>query len=110
MEDIIAKLAAKDRKHKVTVKKKFIDEAIALHQTSSVGKRSAQVYVIVVNRDKDYDPVINQKIISQQNGIKRNLRLQKLEQAKKPKVWQESSDEEEPIKGEAVEGRSSVKE
>jgi len=28
MEDIIAKLSGKDRKHKVSVKRKFVDEAI----------------------------------------------------------------------------------
>jgi len=28
MEDIIGKLSSKDRRHKVSVKKKFIDEAI----------------------------------------------------------------------------------
>jgi hypothetical protein len=49
-------------------------------------KRTSQVYVIVVNREKDYDPIISQKIISQKNGIKRNIRLQKLEQAKNQKT------------------------
>jgi len=95
MDDIIQKLAAKNRKHRVTVKKKFIDEALKFY-SEGVEKRSSQVYVIVINRDRDYDPVINQKIISQKNGIKRNLRLQKLEQAKntKVKMWPESSDDE----------------
>jgi hypothetical protein len=30
MEEIISKLSAKDRRYKVTVKKKFIDEALGL--------------------------------------------------------------------------------
>ncbi len=57
MEDIILKLQQKERKFKVTVKKKFVDDA--LYNSTSI--RVASVYVIVVNREKTYDPVINQK-------------------------------------------------
>jgi hypothetical protein len=48
MDDIIGKLQQKDRKFKVTVKKKFIDDA--LYNSTSI--RVASVYVIVVNREK----------------------------------------------------------
>ena len=66
MEDIIGKLSSKDRRHKVSVKKKFIDEAIK--DAAYPDKRISQVYVLVVNREKDYDPVISQKM----GFIKRN--------------------------------------
>jgi len=63
MEDIISKLSCKDRKHKVTVKRKFLDEAIDLEAQGAPSEgRAAQVFVIVVNREKDYDPVISQKM------------------------------------------------
>lgn len=52
MDDIIGKLQQKDRKFKVTVKKKFIDDA--LYNSTSI--RVASVYVIVVNREKTVDP------------------------------------------------------
>ena len=57
MEDIIQKLQQKDRKFKVTVKKKFVEDA--LYNSTSI--RVASVYVIVVNREKTYDPLLNQK-------------------------------------------------
>ena len=53
MEDIIVKLQQKERKFKVTVKKKFVDDA--LYNSTSI--RVASVYVIVVNREKTYDPM-----------------------------------------------------
>jgi len=63
MEDIITKLSGKDRKHKVTVKRKFIDEALELEANgASADGRAAQVFVVVINREKDYDPVISQKM------------------------------------------------
>ena len=55
MEDIISKLHQKDRRFKVTVKRKFVDDA--LYNSTSI--RVASVYVIVVNRDKTYDPLLN---------------------------------------------------
>ena len=58
MEDIIIKLQQKERKFKVTVKKKFIDDA--LYNSTSI--RVASVYVIVVNREKTFDPVLQNKI------------------------------------------------
>ena len=58
MEDIIVKLQQKDRKFKVTVKKKFIEDA--LYNSTSI--RVASVYVIVVNREKTYDPVTNKQM------------------------------------------------
>lgn len=57
MDDIIDKLKLKDRKHKVTVKKKFIDDAMSAKNEA----RTASVYVLVINREKNYDPVISQK-------------------------------------------------
>ena len=57
MEDIIGKLQQKDRKFKVTVKKKFVEDA--LYNSTSI--RVASVYVIVINREKAYDPLLNQK-------------------------------------------------
>lgn len=75
MDDIIHKLTARDRKHIVTVKKKFIDEA--LQGTNDPEKRTSQVYVVVINRDKDYDPVISQKLSMQRrHQFKRSLKPQ----------------------------------
>ena len=51
MDDIISKLQQKDRRFKVTVKKKFIDDA--LYNSTSI--RVASVYVIVVNRERTFD-------------------------------------------------------
>jgi hypothetical protein len=45
----------------VTVKKKFVDDA--LYNSTSI--RVASVYVIVVNREKTYDPIIHQKFFKQ---------------------------------------------
>ena len=45
----------------MTVKKKFVDDA--LYNSTSI--RVASVYVIVVNREKTYDPLINQKFFKQ---------------------------------------------
>ena len=42
----------------MSVKKKFVDDA--LYQNSH--ERVASVYVVVLNRQKNYDPVISQKI------------------------------------------------
>lgn len=53
MEDIIAKLQQKNRRFKVTTKKKFVEDALQ----NSTSLRVASVYVIVVNREKTYDPV-----------------------------------------------------
>lgn len=58
MEDIIVKLQQKERKFKVTVKKKFIEDA--LYNSTSI--RVASVYVIVVNRDKTFDPISNKQM------------------------------------------------
>lgn len=55
MEDIIDKLKLKDRKHKVTVKKKFIEDAMSTKNDA----RIASVYVLVINREKNYDPIIS---------------------------------------------------
>lgn len=75
MDDIISKLTSRDRKHMVTVKKKYIDEA--LDGSVVPEKRTSQVYVIVINRDKDYDPIISQKLSMQKkNQFKRNLKPQ----------------------------------
>lgn len=57
MEDIIDKLKLKDRRHKVTVKKKFIEDAMSAKNEA----RIASVYVLVINREKNYDPIISQK-------------------------------------------------
>ena len=58
MEDIIIKLQQKERKFKVTVKKKFIDDA--LYNSTSI--RVASVYVIVVNREKTFDSAMQNRI------------------------------------------------
>jgi hypothetical protein len=55
MDDIIDKLKLKDRKHKVTVKKKFIEDAMSAKNEA----RIASVYVLVINREKNYDPIIS---------------------------------------------------
>ena len=68
MEDIIQKLQQKDRKFKVTVKKKFVDDA--LYNSTSI--RVASVYVIVVNREKTYDPFLNQKFFKARKRISEN--------------------------------------
>lgn len=68
MEDIIQKLQQKDRKFKVTVKKKFVDDA--LYNSTSI--RVASVYVIVVNREKTYDPFLNQKFFKARKRISDN--------------------------------------
>ena len=57
MDDIISKLQQKDRRFKVTVKKKFIDDA--LYNSTSI--RVASVYVIVVNRERTFDQTLNQR-------------------------------------------------
>jgi hypothetical protein len=57
MDDIINKLEAKQRKFKVTQKKKFLDDALYMPPR----ERIASVYVVVVNREKNYDPTINNK-------------------------------------------------
>ena len=62
MDDIISKLSVKDRKHQITVKKKFIDEALTDLASTNPDRRASQVYVIVINREKDYDPIISQKL------------------------------------------------
>ena len=59
MDDIIRKLTLKERKHKISVKRKFVDEALMFQDKGLAEKRTAQVYVIVINREKDYDPVIS---------------------------------------------------
>jgi hypothetical protein len=52
MEDIISKLQQKDRRFKVTSKKKFIEDALS----NSTASRVASVYVVVINRGKTNDP------------------------------------------------------
>ena len=102
MEDIIVKLQQKERKFKVTVKKKFVDDA--LYNSTSI--RVASVYVIVVNREKTYDPMLNHKTFKQKkrvidekeesseedddlaNRLKQNLRnSENLNQAKKKSMY-----------------------
>lgn len=65
MEDIIAKLQQKDRRFKVTVKKKFVDDALF----NSTSIRVASVYVIVINREKTYDPILNQMMFKSRKKI-----------------------------------------
>jgi hypothetical protein len=57
MDDIINKLKMKQRKFKVTQKKKFLDDALYMLPR----ERIASVYVVVVNREKNYDPTLNNK-------------------------------------------------
>lgn len=42
----------------MSVKKKFVEDAL----NNSTSLRVASVYVIVVNREKTYDPLLNQKV------------------------------------------------
>lgn len=42
----------------MTVKKKFVEDAI----NNSTALRVASVYVIVVNRERTYDPLLSQKV------------------------------------------------
>ena len=42
----------------MTVKKKFVEDAL----NNSTSLRVASIYVIVVNREKTYDPLLNQKV------------------------------------------------
>ena len=59
MEDIIVKLKQKDRKFKVTVKRKFVDDALY----NSTNLRVASVYVLVVNREKTLDPLAGKQLM-----------------------------------------------
>jgi L-lysine 2,3-aminomutase len=68
MEDIIAKLQQKDRRFKVTVKKKFVDDALF----NSTSIRVASVYVIVINREKTYDPILNQMMFKSRKRMSGN--------------------------------------
>jgi hypothetical protein len=65
MEDIILKLQQKQRKFKVTVKKKFIEDA--LYNSTSI--RVASVYVIVVNREKAYDPISSKQFLQKHKKL-----------------------------------------
>ena len=68
MEDIIAKLQQKERRFKVTVKKKFVEDALF----NSTQIRVASVYVIVINREKTYDPLLNQKFFKPRKRLGKN--------------------------------------
>lgn len=68
MEDIIAKLQQKERRFKVTVKRKFVEDA--LYNSTQI--RVASVYVIVINRDKTYDPLLNQRFFKSRKRISNN--------------------------------------
>ena len=59
MEDIISKLQQKERRFKVTVKKKFVEDALQ----NSTSIRVASVYVMVINREKTYDPQVSKKVL-----------------------------------------------
>ena len=63
MDDIVQKLDSKDRKFKISYKKKFIEDALTMDPKDRV----ASVYVVVVSKEKTYDPVLNHK----QRGIKK---------------------------------------
>ena len=58
MDDIIGKLQSKDRKYKITSKKKFVEDAL----NAESADRVASVYVIVLNREKNYDPALSHKM------------------------------------------------
>jgi hypothetical protein len=83
MEDIIVKLKQKDRRFKVTVKKKFIDDA--LYNTTSL--RVASVYVIVINREKAFD------LLSSQPFKITNTKHQLTQSQYQPQQNEESSEE-----------------
>lgn len=96
MEDIIQKLEQKDRKFKVTFKKKFVHDALF----NSTSIRVASVYVIVINRERTYDPGINGRI----------LKTRKKNQAASVNEVESSSEEEcdMPMSRNAVLGNNSL--
>jgi hypothetical protein len=51
MQDIIAKLKKKERRFKISTKRKFIDDALY----KPTNTRIASVYVIVINRENFFD-------------------------------------------------------
>jgi hypothetical protein len=57
MNDIILKLDQKKRRYKITSKKKLIEDALC----PDSNMRQASVYVVVVSREKNYDPTLNRK-------------------------------------------------
>lgn len=63
MQDIIAKLKKKERRFKITTKRKFVDDA--LHKPTNT--RIASVYVIVLNREKSFDKNSSVKKLIQLN-------------------------------------------
>ena len=58
MDDIVGKLQSKERKYKITSKKKFVEDALNAESVDRV----ASVYVVVLNREKNYDPVVSHKM------------------------------------------------
>ena len=97
MEDIIQKLEQKDRKFKVTFKKKFVHDALF----NSTSIRVASVYVIVINRERTYDPVVNGRNFK---ARKKLSDIQKFNQAQSMNGADSSSDEE----GEMSSSRNAV--
>lgn len=51
MQDIITKLKKKERRFKITTKRKYIDDALF----NTTYTRKASVYVVIINREKIYD-------------------------------------------------------
>lgn len=99
MEDIIIKLQQKDRKFKVTTKRKFVEDALY----NSTSLRVASVYVIVVNREKTHEQVVPQKIYKSsrrqtgdqlvESSDEEELNQEsKIDESKKPKVNEPISD------------------
>ena len=52
----------------MTVKKKFVEDALF----NSTQIRVASVYVIVINRDKTHDPLLNQKFFKSRKRMSNN--------------------------------------
>ena len=87
MEDIITKLEAKQRKFKISTKKKFIEDALS----ANAKQRIASVYVVVVNREKNYDPTLNKgRIKKRTSGL--------VSKRAASKVGEDSSSDQEAVK------------
>ncbi len=65
MQDIITKLKKKERRFKITTKRKFIDDA--LYKPTNL--RIASVYVIVINRECSFDKNSSVKKLIQLNPV-----------------------------------------
>ena len=71
----------------MTVKKKFIEDALF----NSTSIRVASVYVIVINRERTYDPILNARTFK---ARKKMSEIQKYNHAQSVNAADSSSDED----------------